>query len=294
MGQQKKYVISEETKKRCKILRLTPDLRKNFQALSLESFHFFYQMPALNFPLYFRSSHIMIEFMRPEEFSTELLQKLWQGTQSGFIDTEVCILKKDFELYQQALSEVRKLKYAKLKETVPLLDQKVLDLFQNLSSASQMIVRGGIDDNVVQKVKASAAHMVNNLMDSESAISTLTRMVLCDPTLYDHSASVAMIASVIGKFILKNPLSARENRVVSEAALYHDVGKTCIPSAVLNKPDKLSKEEFEIMKQHTVLGAQELNKIIENGAQIEKMATRVALEHHERFDGTGYPHGRKG
>jgi len=75
------------------------------------------------------------------------------------------------------------------------------------------------------------------------------------------------------------------------ASPLHDIGKIAIPDSVLRKPAKLNSREYEIMKQHTVLGAQILahakNALL-------KMASKIALAHHEKYDGTGYPRGLEG
>ena len=103
-----------------------------------------------------------------------------------------------------------------------------------------------------------------------------------------------MIAAAISLRLLPKKLSGREAEMVAQCALYHDVGKTCIPHEILNKPGKFTPAEFDIMKQHTTLGHMELMKLISGGVSIDELVARVALEHHERWDGSGYPHGRKG
>jgi HD-GYP domain-containing protein (c-di-GMP phosphodiesterase class II) len=71
------------------------------------------------------------------------------------------------------------------------------------------------------------------------------------------------------------------------AALMHDIGKVKTPSEILNKPDKLTDEEFVIMKRHPVDGAE----ILRSTPDIPPLAPVVAFEHHLRIDGSGYPHG---
>lgn len=85
--------------------------------------------------------------------------------------------------------------------------------------------------------------------------------------------------------------SAGEAENLRFAAPMHDVGKIGIPDAILRKPGKLTAEEFEIMKTHSVIGAKLLA-----GSDIPmlKMAEEVALNHHERWDGAGYPNGLAG
>ncbi len=76
----------------------------------------------------------------------------------------------------------------------------------------------------------------------------------------------------------------------------HDIGKVGIPDKVLLKPGKLTPEEFEIMKQHTVIGAETLDATarVRPDATFLKMARDIAWYHHEKFDGSGYPHGLAG
>lgn len=76
----------------------------------------------------------------------------------------------------------------------------------------------------------------------------------------------------------------------------HDIGKVAIPDSVLLKPGKLTPEEFEIMKQHSELGRSTLEAALRAHPQAKylKMACDIAGSHHEKFDGTGYPHGLRG
>jgi len=74
--------------------------------------------------------------------------------------------------------------------------------------------------------------------------------------------------------------------ILNMAAMLHDVGKSAISDFILKKPGKLTKDEFEIVKTHTILGAQIL---FDPTSEFEKAAQIVALNHHERFDGKGYP-----
>jgi putative two-component system response regulator len=85
--------------------------------------------------------------------------------------------------------------------------------------------------------------------------------------------------------------SAREADQLRMAAPMHDVGKIGIPDAILKKPGKLTPEEFDVMKEHTLIGARMLAG---SASPVLQLAESIALRHHERWDGAGYPHGIAG
>jgi putative two-component system response regulator len=85
--------------------------------------------------------------------------------------------------------------------------------------------------------------------------------------------------------------SDADAEVIFYAGPMHDIGKVGIPSDILLKPGKLSPEEFSLMKTHTLIGARILG---ESTSNMLKMAERITLTHHERWDGSGYPKGLKG
>jgi HD-GYP domain-containing protein (c-di-GMP phosphodiesterase class II) len=286
--------IKEETRKRCRIIQVDARSVRKFSTVSTELFHLIYDAKSVGFALYFRIDNTMIEFIKPEEFSKELLDQMWAALHASGRKLEVSVLQKDRDQLESLITKLRAERIDRLVLKDPALDRRTLDVFSNLSSASQLVVRGGINGDVAKRVQQSATYMVNNLMDSDMAIATLSRMITHDPTLYDHSASVAMIAGMICNQCLPKPLSPKETILVSQCGLYHDVGKTCVPSAILNKPGRFTDEEFEIMKTHAHLGELELLEVIDTGAPIDPIAARVAGEHHERFGGHGYPKGRKG
>lgn len=104
----------------------------------------------------------------------------------------------------------------------------------------------------------------------------------------------------ITKFLLENTelgegLTEIEIHNIALASIMHDVGKIAIPDNILNKPARLTKEEFEIMKTHTTQGGELLNRIPQlHESGVYQYAYDIARHHHERWDGRGYPDGLKG
>ncbi len=90
-------------------------------------------------------------------------------------------------------------------------------------------------------------------------------------------------------------LSWSQQYMIATASALHDIGKIGIDEKILNKPGKLTKEEFEVMKQHTIIGAQMLDSLeMYHDEEMIKYAYEICRWHHERYDGKGYPDGLKG
>ena len=101
-----------------------------------------------------------------------------------------------------------------------------------------------------------------------------------------HSHRVAEYSVLIARELGWNE---KELSNLKNAAHLHDIGKIAIPDTILNKPSKLSEEEFSIIKEHTIIGA----NILKNISLIDHVQ-EIVRNHHERYDGKGYPDGLKG
>lgn len=101
-----------------------------------------------------------------------------------------------------------------------------------------------------------------------------------------HSHRVAEYAALIAEEL---GWDKKEIKNLKNAAHLHDIGKICIPDNILNKPTRLTEEEFQVIKEHTVIGAEILKNIT-----LISHVKEVARSHHERYDGMGYPDGLKG
>jgi response regulator RpfG family c-di-GMP phosphodiesterase len=109
-----------------------------------------------------------------------------------------------------------------------------------------------------------------------------------DPETGAHIIRMAHFARHIARIM---GLTPEQQDLLLEAAPMHDVGKVGTPDAILLKPGKLTLEEFDVMKQHTVIGHKVLSTSHSPRLQV---AAEIALTHHEKFDGSGYPRGLAG
>ena len=104
----------------------------------------------------------------------------------------------------------------------------------------------------------------------------------------NHVKRVAEYSKILA---LHSDLPEEEAEILKQASPMHDIGKVAIPDAILNKPARLTPEEFEHMKEHARLGYEML---AHSNRKLLQCAAIVAHEHHERWNGTGYPRGLKG
>ena len=137
----------------------------------------------------------------------------------------------------------------------------------------------------------SASSLVEEISDSVArnpgALISLARLKTADDYTYMHSVAVCALMVALARQI---GLSEAHTRSAGMAGLLHDLGKAAIPLAVLNKPGKLTDDEFEVIKSHPVEGY----NMLKEGGSVEDSVLDACLHHHEKIDGSGYPDKLKG
>lgn len=123
----------------------------------------------------------------------------------------------------------------------------------------------------------------------QAHLDTIRRLVLAaeykDHDTASHIERIGLYSEILARGL---GLAPGEIELMRHATPMHDVGKLGIPDAILIKPGKLTPEEWEVMKAHTMIGARILQG---SPSKLLQLGETVALSHHERWDGTGYPHG---
>ncbi|HNH34854.1 MAG TPA: HD-GYP domain-containing protein [Rhodocyclaceae bacterium] len=123
----------------------------------------------------------------------------------------------------------------------------------------------------------------SSVFRNPGALISIARLKNKDEYTYMHSVAVCALMVALARQMGQDDDQAREAGL---AGLVHDVGKMMIPDAVLNKPGKLTDEEFALVKRHPEEG----HKLLLEGQNIVESTLDVCLHHHEKMDGTGYPH----
>jgi putative nucleotidyltransferase with HDIG domain len=123
---------------------------------------------------------------------------------------------------------------------------------------------------------------IEPLINSNGVINHMQMVRRQDDYTFHHSVNVAVICGMLGKWL---GYSGDDLKDLMLAGLLHDVGKTQIPIEILNKPGKLTPEEMEIMRLHTIRGYH----LVRGMSNVSRGVIYGVLQHHERFDGSGYP-----
>ena len=154
----------------------------------------------------------------------------------------------------------------------------IMTLFNETRMGKALDIRQAMP--VVQEITASVAR-------NSGALISLARLKTADDYTYMHSVAVCALMIALGHQL---GLSAEETRQAGIAGLLHDIGKMAVPAELLNKPGKLTDDEFTSIKKHAQAG----HAILRGVDGIGDAALDVSLHHHEKVDGSGYPFNLKG
>lgn len=194
-------------------------------------------------------------------------------------------------------------------ETVPSYVDKAYDLgVQDYISRpfDERIVQRRVSNTLMLFVKQKElSHMVMEQFkerENENALMTEILSNIVESRNGESGLHVLHIRMLTETLLLKllektnqYPVSKQDISLICNASSFHDIGKMALPMEILNKPGKLTAEEFEIMKTHTIEGARLLKDLpMRENEPLVKIGYDICRWHHERYDGGGYPDGLKG
>lgn len=173
--------------------------------------------------------------------------------------------------------------------SIPFVEE--LPAAKQAYSAAKMIIQQAMADVRMgralnmEAVSEVVGSMADSILRCPDALTSLSRLKQFDEYTFFHSVNTSILALSVGRHLGygREPLLQ-----LGTGMLLHDIGKTQIPIEILNKPGRYEADEMEIMKHHVLRGAE----ILSDTTGLTDIFMTPALEHHERVDGTGYPHRR--
>lgn len=201
----------------------------------------------------------------PEIVSTRFAQVLEKKTAQHFEDAYV--------LYTTAKNGGANLLYLKHATELGKMDRQLLELY------TQSVAITFDNINLQEDLRETQRELVYTLADAVEARTKKTGA---------HVKRVALACEMLARLY---GLTEAQTMLIKNASPLHDIGKVAIPDAILHKPGKLDAGEWALMQQHARFGLEILQR---SNRPLMKLGAEIALSHHERWDGTGYPDGLSG
>lgn len=175
---------------------------------------------------------------------------------------------------------------------MPELDPSLVEaqaLCENAKKATQAMFSEARMGKVLDMDRCASLveEIASSVIQSPNALLSVVRLKLADEYTYLHSVAVCALMVALGRTLGMDETACREAGL---GGFLHDIGKAFIPHEILNKPGKLTEEEFAIVRKHPELGY----KYLLTDPNVPDYAREVCLHHHEKTDGNGYPHGQRG
>jgi putative nucleotidyltransferase with HDIG domain len=162
------------------------------------------------------------------------------------------------------------------------------DRLQNLqdigATFTRYLMEGEVSQNVLRKGRELATALVECLMEDRSAIKSISGLASHDAYTYLHSIRVSAYSTAIA--IQMGQTDAEALKIIALGGIFHDVGKSAVPLEIINKSGPLLDTEWTMMKNHPVEGFERVKDTC-----LHHVTREIILHHHERLNGSGYPHG---
>ena len=230
------------------------------------------------------------------ELATKRLKPGMVAAQSVFNSSGANYITRGVTLTQQYIDRLRQLgvegihvtstdAQAQLPPPEDILSEKTRAFaVKRVYDVFEQVTRTGTFD--LDPLSQASAAIINDIMERRGNLVQLTEIRLHDMYTFAHCVNVAMLCSMQGVLLGMNEKELSE---LTMGGLLHDLGKLVVPPEILNKPGRLTDEEFAVIKKHPAAGAEKILKL--NVPNVDRLAI-VARLHHEKMDGTGYPNGR--
>jgi putative two-component system response regulator len=228
---------------------------------------------------------VIVDYLMPQMNGIEFTQRFRQLPGTGEIPMLMVTGTRD-----------RVLRHRALEMGINDFLTKPVDVIEIGARLKNMVALRASQKHLIQRAQQLADEAFKNGQAALEIAARERETLMClslaaerrQPETHEHFMRLSSYAQLIG---LRMGLEPHDAELLRHAAPLHDVGKLGIPDHILLKRGKLTETEWDVMRQHTVMGAE----ILGHGhSPILKAGAQIAISHHEKFDGTGYPHGLKG
>ncbi|MFB4169323.1 HD-GYP domain-containing protein [Virgibacillus sp. JSM 102003] len=223
--------------------------------------------------------------------------------QTIYNDNGQVLIHRDLDLTQRVIRRLlnQGITYVYIKDELtddidiesPISEELRVEASNTIKETFSEMRQEGFMNNshILNKQEKKLTDIIQQIMDqmqsNSDTVSLLADIFVTDDYIFQHSINVTIYSIAIG---IELGLSEKELSEIGTGAMLHDIGKVFIDQKILQKPEALNTEEFQVIKEHTQLGFDFLRKQLD----LPLLVAHCAYQHHERLDGSGYPRGIKG
>ncbi|MCP4264568.1 MAG: HD domain-containing protein [Candidatus Brocadiaceae bacterium] len=160
-------------------------------------------------------------------------------------------------------------------------------LYQIAGNLTKDILNDPASGQNIQRTSEWVNNTISHITQNENTFTSLLEVTSHDYQTYTHSINVSIIGLLFGRYL---SLKQHELNSLGKGLLLHDIGKVTLPAELIHKHDNLTKEEFNKIKKHPKAGLD----LLEHNTNIDSLSLKVVIQHHENYDGSGYPYGLEG
>lgn len=222
-------------------------------------------------------------FKKVAKKSTIVTDKLIDKLTENKYDTVYTPYEQKNDMYAYVENNLDTIIY----DTTVTQEQKSKVIYSTATDIADALFSSPITTGSIQRTRGIIKPMLDSILSDNTTIDSLIAVSSYDYYTYTHSVDVSVYSLGIGRELNLFPTTLN---LLGEAAILHDIGKSQIDIGIVNKPGRLTAEEFDEMKLHPTYAYQLL---VEHGVKNPAILSG-ARDHHEKLDGSGYPRGLKG
>jgi len=229
-------------------------------------------------------SKVLAKSSAPEP---ELEPELPPETEISVADEELQFEPPSEETWEEINKPTEKLAAAIQSDQEP--EKKAQAIFQHSTELMDTLLSQEPTAELIYDSSEAIKDLAGFIVEDDEVSNRLLAITSHDYYTYTHSVNVGLKSLLIAKKLLKTT-DAELLRELGVGFFLHDIGKSQVDPGILNKPGKLTEEEFEIMKSHPQRGVD----LLRSADSLTETARIITVQHHEKVDGSGYPYGLKG
>jgi len=229
------------------------------------------------YPIFYKTNNIFTKLINTNE-------KYSQDTENTIKTekiTDVYVLLKDYDQYEIDTQEYLTI----LVNTADVSIKKKFEIVQDMTAdAMNNLFNGEVNTKRITRVNKILDDTIDIILHEQSSITAMLDVTSYDYYTYTHCVNVSLYSLGFGAYL---NFTREQLKVLMKAAILHDLGKKNVPNEIVNKNGKLTDTEFTIMKNHPTFSVNILKKLGEDNS----LLFDIIEQHHEKLDGSGYPHG---